>query len=99
MRLGPLKKGLPGQGPGRCRGGFSTKIPMICDSHGNPLDFVLTPGQVNDCAQSSILLVGRDAVAVIGDKGYDDNKTRASILAMGAEVVMPPRSCRKTPIE
>ena len=30
---------------------------MICDSHGNPLDFVLTQGQVHDCTQSSILQV------------------------------------------
>jgi len=72
---------------------------MICDSHGNPLDFVLTPGQVHDCTQSSTLLLGWTAQAVLGDKGYDDNKTRANILAMGAEVVIPPRSCRKTPIE
>jgi transposase len=72
---------------------------MICDSHGNPLDFVLTQGQVHDCTQSSILLTGWNAIAVIADKGYDDNKTRTNILAMGAEVVIPPRSCRKTPIE
>jgi transposase len=38
---------------------------MICDSHGNPLDFVLTQGQINDCTQSSTLLAGREAVAVI----------------------------------
>ena len=68
---------------------------MICDSHGNPLDFVLTQGQVHDCTQSAILLAGWNAAAVIADKGYDDNKTRANILAMGAEVVIPPRSCRK----
>ena len=96
---GGLKKGLPGQGLGRSRGGFSTKIHMICDSHGNPLDFVLTQGQINDCTQSSTLLAGREAVAVIADKGYDDNKTRTTILDMNAVVVIPPRSCRKTPIE
>jgi transposase len=72
---------------------------MICDSHGNPLDFVLTQGQINDCTQSSTLLAGREAVAVIADKGYDDDKTRTTILDMNAVVVIPPRSCRKTPIE
>jgi len=71
---------------------------MICDSHGNPLDFVLTAGQINDCTQSCTLLAGRTAVAVIADKGYDDNRTRGTIQEMGAEVVIPPRSCRKTPI-
>lgn len=72
---------------------------MICDSHGNPLDFVLTEGQTHDCTQSTTLLVGKTALAVIADKGYDDNRTRGVILDMGAEVVIPPRSCRKTPIE
>jgi transposase len=72
---------------------------MICDSHGNPLDFVLTGGQTHDCTQSPTLLLGRVAEAVLGDKGYDDNRTRACIQDLGAEAVIPPRSCRKMPIE
>jgi transposase len=61
---------------------------MICDSHGNPLDFVLIQGQINDCTQSSTLLAGREAVAVIADKGYDDDKTRTTILDMNAMVAI-----------
>jgi transposase len=72
---------------------------MICDSHGNPLDFVLTGGQTHDCTQSPTPLLGRVAEAVLGDKGYDDNRTRACIQDLGAEAVIPPRSCRKMPIE
>ena len=30
---------------GRSRGGFSTKIHVLCDGHGHPLDFHLTAGQ------------------------------------------------------
>jgi len=72
---------------------------MICDSHGKPLDFVLTGGQAHHCTQSTTLLVGRVAEAVIADQGCDDNRTRACIQDLGAEVVIPPRSCRKTPID
>jgi transposase len=72
---------------------------LICDSHGNPFDFVLTGGQTHDCTQSVTLLQGRTAVAVIADKGYDDNRTRAAIQEMGAEVVIPSRSCRKVAID
>ena len=72
---------------------------LICDSHGNPIDFVLTGGQTHDCTQSCTLLLGKAAVAVIPDKGYDDNRTRDTILEMGAEVVIPSRSCRKAPID
>ena len=61
---------------------------MICDSHGNPLDFVLTGGQTHDCTQSPALLVGRVAQAVIADKGCDDNRTRACIQDLGAEVAI-----------
>ena len=60
---------------------------------------MLTGGQTHDCTQSRTLLVGRVAAAVIADQGYDDNRTRACIQELGAEVVIPPRSCRKTPID
>ena len=32
---------------GRSRGGFSTKIHVLCDGHGRPLDFHLTAGQAH----------------------------------------------------
>ena len=32
---------------GRSRGGFSTKIHLLCDGHGHPLNFHLTPGQAH----------------------------------------------------
>jgi transposase len=78
---------------------LSTKVHLICDSHGNPIDFVLTGGQTHDCTQSCTLLLGKTAVAVLADKGYDDNRTRSTIQEMGAEVVIPSRSCRKEAID
>jgi len=38
-------------------------------------------------------------VAVPAGKGYDDNRTRSTIQEMGAEVVIPSRSCRKAPFD
>jgi len=78
---------------------LSTQVHLICDSHGNPLDFVPTGGQTHDGTQSCTLLAGRSAVAVLAGKGYDDNRTRSTIQEMGAEVVIPSRSCRKAPID
>jgi len=78
---------------------LSTQVHLICDSHGNPLDVVLTGGQTHDGTQSCTLLVGRSAVAVPADKGYDDNRTRSTIQELGAEVVIPSRPCRKVPID
>jgi transposase len=34
---------------GRSKGGFSTKIHATGDALGLPLEFILTPGQRNDC--------------------------------------------------
>ncbi len=62
------------------------------------MDFVLTQGQVHDCTQAPTLLVGRTADAILGDKGHDTGTIRGIILEMGAEVVIPPRSCWKTPV-
>lgn len=33
---------------GRSAGGFSTKIHAVCDALGNPLRFIVTPGQQHD---------------------------------------------------
>jgi len=33
------------QALGRCRGGFGTKIHLLCDGHGHPLTAVLSPAQ------------------------------------------------------
>jgi transposase len=41
------------------------------DALGNPLDFVLTGGQVNDITQGPALVSGRESDYVIGDKSYD----------------------------
>jgi transposase len=68
---------------GRSRGGSSTKIPLLCDGHGHPLHFHLTPGQAHETTALVPLLVGTDErvtdgegepvawpVALAGDKGY-----------------------------
>jgi transposase len=68
---------------GRSRGGFSTKVHLLCDSHGHPLHFHLTAGQDHESTALVALLEGADAelldadekpiawpVALAGDKGY-----------------------------
>ena len=54
---GALKRhgGQEKQAPGRSRGGFSTKIRIAADAPGNPLKFILTPGQNQDITQAEAL--------------------------------------------
>src|SRR5215831_13927999 len=44
------------QALGRSKGGVSTKIHALVDALGNPLRFLLTPGQVHDLAGADALL-------------------------------------------
>src|SRR4051794_21461702 len=46
---------------GRSRGGFSTKIHILCDGHGLPLHFHLTAGQTHESSVLDTLLVSADA--------------------------------------
>ena len=80
---------------GRSRGGLTTKIHLLCNQLGEPLHFLLTAGQVNDCTQAIALLGERKAEAVLADKGYDADAIVDHIEAMGGTAVIPPKSNRK----
>ena len=43
------------QALGRSKGGFTTKIHALVDALGNPLKFILTPGQRHEITQASTL--------------------------------------------
>src|ERR671935_1594508 len=78
------KRGQAAQALGRSKGGFSTKIHLIVDALGNPLDFVLTAGQRNDVTQAPTLLAGRHSDYMIADKGYDSTEVIELIETLGA---------------
>lgn len=84
-QLGFLDEGL-----GRSRGGLSSKIHCVVDGLGNPVDFILTGGEVHDNVCADALLDGKKAAFVIADKAYDSNKTLDKIAQMEATAVIPP---------
>jgi len=65
------KTGQQHQSLGRSPGGFSTKLHAIVDALGNPLRFLLTPGQTSDITQAIELLADYQPHRVIADKAYD----------------------------
>ena len=99
-RCGRSKKGDPPsiaaarEGLGRSRGGLTTKLHAACDALGNPIRYLLTPGQRNDVTQASALLDGYAADAVLADKGYDAGWLVEQIEAAGAVAVIPPKKNR-----
>ena len=50
---------------------MSTKIHALVDALGNPLRFLLTPGQTHDLAGADALLSQMEAEVLIADKAYD----------------------------
>jgi transposase len=80
------------QALGRSRGGFSTKLHVVVNGLGLPVEFKLTPGQAADITKAEALLEGHDFEVVLGDKGFDSQKLIDYIKSRGAEAVIPPRS-------
>jgi transposase len=80
---------------GRSRGGLTTKIHLLTDELGLPVDFLVTAGQVNDCTQAVALLGNRKVNWVLADKGYDSQAILDHIETMGAVAVVPSKSNRK----
>jgi transposase len=87
------------EGLGRSRGGLTTKIHLVVDALGLPIDFVITGGDRHDVTQADRLLEDKQSINVIADKGYDSNDLRDMLFASGRIAVIPSRSCRVTPIQ
>jgi len=64
---------------------------------GNPVDLMLTPGQVHDLAGADALIGSADPEALIGDKAYDADPLIARLAARAITPVIPPKANRKTP--
>ena len=87
---------------GRSRGGFSTKIHLLCNGEGYPLHFHLTPGQAHEATALEPLLTGADEqvlderrrpvawpVALAGDKGYRAAWIDEYLIDLGIQPVIP----------
>jgi transposase len=68
------------------------------DALGNPVRFILTAGNVNDIVQAEDLISGLSFDKLLADKGYDSDRFRARIAAVGAEAVIPSTRSRSQAI-
>ena len=59
---------------------------------GNPLRFILSPGQASDYTQAEALIADLPADHVLADKGYDSKAFRKAITEQHAIAVIPPRT-------
>ena len=61
---------------------------------GNPLRFILTPGQWHDITQAEDLVEGLQGEHLLADKAYDSDEFRDHIDEAGMEAVIPPNRSR-----
>jgi transposase len=65
---------------------------------GNPLAFLLTPGQTHDLEGADALLPQMQADTLLADKAFDaDERVIEPLLAAGKTPVIPSKSNRKVP--
>ena len=77
---------------------MSTKIHALVDALGNPLEFLLTPGQAHDLEGADAFLPLLQADALIADKAFDaDQRVIQPLLSAGKTPVIPSRPQRKAP--
>jgi transposase len=80
---------------GRSKGGFTTKVHALVDALGNPLKFILTPGQRHDITQADSLVQGLENTMLLADKGYDSNALVQRLEGQKCIAVIPPKKNRK----
>jgi len=97
---GAEKKVGEDQAIGRSRGGLSTKIHVLADALGNPVNFFLTGGEAHDLVGADHLLPSMQADTLIADKAFDaDERVIMPLVAAGKNVVIPPKANRRLPRE
>src|SRR6266508_2543167 len=87
---------------GRSVGGFSTKIHLLSDGNGVPLDACLTPGQTHESTQVELVMeqvaiprasgrIRRRPGRLAADRAYDAQRIRHFLRLRGICPVIPPK--------
>ena len=79
---------------GRTRGGLNTKLHVIVDGLGNPVEFLLSPGNDHDSVHAIELLKQTEITGsnVLADRAYGTEAIRTYIEQCGASYTIPPRN-------
>ena len=77
---------------------MSTKIHAMVDALGNPIAFLLTPGQAHDLEGADAFLPQMQADTLLADKAFDaDQRVIQPLLNAGKTPVIPSMPGRKQP--
>lgn len=85
------------QAIGKSVSGNSTKIHMVTDGFGLPIEFEITGGEVHDCKIAPTIIEKLpSADYTIADKGYDSEEVREHIRRKASIPIIPRKSNSKT---
>jgi transposase len=87
---------------GRSVGGVSTKIHLLTDANGVPLDAIVTPGSAHESTQVEVIMdqvaivrasgrVRRRPARLAADKAYDAQRIRRWLRQRGIQPIIPAR--------
>jgi transposase len=74
---------------------LTTKIHVLVDALGNPVELILTPGQAHDLACAELLIENVEPDALLADKAYDADLFVGTLTQRGITPVIPPKANRK----
>lgn len=88
--------GLPRE-LGRSRGGITTKIHLLCNVTGQPMDFIITGGNVSDIKIAPALTSRNKMKTLIADKAYGAKSFRAYLKEQRIIACIPAKCNEKRP--
>lgn len=86
---------------GKSRGGWTTKIHLLCTSEWKPLYFCITEGQESDVTAAPEIIdkMSKRMTHFLGDRGYDSDRLREQLVNEKIIPCIPGRSNRKKEIQ
>ena len=88
-----VELGVEKTGPSCSRGESTTKLHLTADTHGNPINFEITRGEIHDAKVADVFLEKVEGTRhFIADKGYDLDPIREPARNAGMTPVIPRRS-------
>ena len=88
------KRGAQANAIGRSRGGLTTKVHLVVDALGLPLEFEITEGQRHDIVTAPSLVYRTKPRCLLADKAYDSDGFRQLLRETDCQAVIPPTASR-----
>ena len=92
------KQSITHQAVGKSIGGHTSKIHLAVDACGNPIEFIITAGNVNDIVVAPDLLAQLDLSdneTVCADRGFDSDTFRRLIQSKQSKANIPYKKNRE----